>query len=86
MGWNDSLEKGKSRISICFEYNSSIQIDITGAEYAEIFDINGRVIGEFEIADDGFSWHPEETIESGVYLVRAFNSHSSSIERIVYIK
>jgi len=85
-------------------FNSAVTISAPAGAEVEVFDVNGRKIVESPLAplNKGgaeynevgglFTWTPDETVGSGVYLVRAtFGPSTDSVtetttKRVVYLK
>jgi len=69
-------------------FNPSVTINFPNSSSIEIYDINGRIVHSQENVNSGkLVWQPDETISSGVYLVRATTSDGQQIsKRIVYLK
>jgi len=65
-------------------FNSSVSITAPENAGVEIFDIEGRKIGE--LAGGEQVWQPDENLGSGVYLVRATVGDETTSKRIVYLK
>ena len=78
-------------------FNSSVSISATEWAEIEIFDINGRIVGNIPVGDAYMRpaggiypaptiWQPDESLGSGVYLVRATIGDESITKRVVYLK
>jgi len=83
-------------------FNSSVGIRVLGLGYRvsdiQIFDINGRIVAEIPVngsesaklsstdAPGVCRWRPDESLGSGVFLVRAKVGDESVTKRVVYMK
>ena len=73
-------------------FNASVTISVLEGMGIEIFDLRGNVVAvSSELLAVGadnreFIWHPDESISSGIYLVRASLMGQTSTKRIVYLK
>jgi len=82
-------------------FNSAVNIELQGLEVEEnsrinigVFDINGREVGSLgvlppELNSDysiQVTWRPENSIGSGVYLVRATCGKFSTVTKVTYLK
>jgi len=65
-------------------FNSSCRISTPEDAIAEIFDIEGRKVGELPGGEQ--VWKPESSVGSGVYLVRAKFGDRDITKRVVYLK
>ncbi len=65
-------------------FNSSCCIVAPAGAKAEIFDINGRII---EFLDKAHCvWHPGQSINSGVYFIRATKGKQTVTKKLVYLR
>jgi len=85
-----------------FNGNCRIMIDDLGLgiEAIEVFDVNGRMVANITLGEGlcalprehtqvlpyDFIWAPDESLGSGIYLVRAKVGGESLIKRIIYLK
>jgi len=79
-------------------FNSSCRICAPSGSKIEIFDINGRLVARIYIegsesaeplstfASGACRWQPDESLGSGVYLVRVRQDEKTSVRRVVYLK
>ena len=89
------------RISLGYGSESAKPLSASppGAYRVEIFDINGRMVyapspsvtlppgeGGSKSRMRAFIWTPDESLNSGIYLVRATAGENSVIKRIVYLR
>ncbi len=65
-------------------FNSACRITAPEGATVEIFDIDGRSVASFQNTDN--IWQPDESIGSGVYLIRARVGNESVAKRVVYLK
>jgi len=79
-------------------FNSLCKISVQGVEdsriqVVEIFGLNGKLVGRMDVpitdkrsTDNEYIWRPDETIASGVFLVRVVLQEQKIVRRIIYIK
>lgn len=74
-------------------FNSSVQIKLKGVgssiEKVEIYDIRGNILDSASSLKGKmgqFTWEPDESVESGVYFVRAKLGGDSIAKRVVHLK
>lgn len=74
-------------------FNSSVRIKLKGVashiETIEVYDIGGNHLdsgSSFQGKTGHFIWEPDESVESGVYFVRAKFGGYSNTRRVVYLK
>ncbi len=66
-------------------FNSCCKIDIPGAKQIHIYNTDGRRVKEH--FGSSFIWYPDETIASGVYLVRAKTEDGWTVsKKVVYLR
>ncbi len=65
-------------------FNSAVAITAPAGAEIEIFDIEGRKIGELPGGEQ--VWKPEPSVGSGIYLVRATVGEQEITKRVVYLK
>lgn len=66
-------------------FNSYCKISVpSGASLVEIIDINGNTL--FSTTETEFNWTPDNTINQGVYFVRAKINNRYYIDKIIYNK
>jgi len=65
-------------------FNSSCKIEVHTGTKIEIIDINGRIISASNKTP--IIWQPDESISSGVYLVRATAGNETITKRIIYLR
>ncbi|MCD6097265.1 T9SS type A sorting domain-containing protein [bacterium] len=70
-------------------FNSSVAITAPAGAEIEIYDLRGNCVWSKTIprsAPANLVWKPEESIASGVYLIRATAGNRSATKRIIYLK
>jgi hypothetical protein len=69
-------------------FNSSCRIAIPAYSKVEIYNLRGRKIWQNDALKECRSviWQPDETVSSGVYLVRITTKNSLITKRIIYLK
>jgi len=77
-------------------FNSSCKITVNENATMEIYDVNGKLVWEHDVgtrhavslhnANRTFTWHPDESISSGIFLIRATTGTQTLTKRIVYLK
>ncbi len=65
-------------------FNSAVSVSAPEGAEVEIFDIQGRIVGELPGGET--IWKPEPSIGSGIYLVQAKYENQEVLKRIVYLK
>jgi len=65
-------------------FNAAVSINAPEKAEIEIFDIEGRKIGE--LPGGSQVWKPEASVGSGIYLVRAIVGEQEVTKRVVYLK
>ncbi len=65
-------------------FNASVAISTPADAKVDIFDIHGKHIADFK--GGNYIWHPQESVGSGIYLVRAALDDVETVERIIYLK
>jgi len=98
-GIKESIPSSFSLSTYPNPFNSAVTISAPEGAEVEVFDVNGRKIVESPLAPlnkggaecnevgGSFTWTPDETVGSGVYLVRArFEGGETATKRVVYLK
>ncbi|RLC34328.1 MAG: hypothetical protein DRZ76_02880 [Candidatus Nealsonbacteria bacterium] len=69
-------------------FNTSCRIDVPADAEIEIFNLLGNVVGTIHkpIKEGTFVWEPDESIGSGVYLVRMTTSDRALVRRVIYLR
>ena len=68
-------------------FNSSVVIEHREGSEVSIYNIHGDLIEDASVSHGNSSiWEPDETVESGIYLIRSTSSGKSATKRIFYIK
>jgi len=65
-------------------FNSSCRISTQADAVVQIFDLNGRCLETFH--NSSFIWQPDESIGSGIYLIRAVMGEEMVSKRIMYMR
>jgi hypothetical protein len=65
-------------------FNSSVSISAPEGAKVEIFDIEGKKVGELPGGET--IWKPEPSMGSGIYLIRATVGEQEVTKRVVYLK
>ena len=83
------------RISFCQAETPDLPVGQASASVIEIFDIGGRIIAQIPLNKWGTErseaggvivWQPDESVGSGVYLIRAEKGGRTYCKPVVYIK
>ncbi|MBN2543442.1 right-handed parallel beta-helix repeat-containing protein [bacterium] len=80
-------------------FNANLQIEISGVRafhetplWVEIFDIKGKLVGgdnqltAYCLLPAKFTWQPDRSLPSGIYLVRVKAGNLTATKRVVYLK
>ncbi len=71
-------------------FNSAVRLRVLGPGARglgiEIYDIQGKIIASFSPETRDFIWQPDESVTSGVYLVRVTTEKTAITKRAIYLK
>jgi len=77
-------------------FNSSLRIEAPAGATIEIYDINGRLVYEIPVSSRNSGnhrtrsleiiWQPDESVASGIYLIRAKAGNKAATRKVVYLK